>query len=53
MIYLLALILHLFGTHTERSYGQDFKDEWTAGVPEGSFRCIICKQIFPRKASHG
>ncbi len=49
MIYLFALLLHIFGTHTERPYGKDFKDDWNKGVGEGEYRCIICHKIVKRE----
>ncbi len=48
MIYIFALISHIFGTHTERPYGKDFVDEWNNGVHLDEFRCIICKKIISR-----
>ena len=40
MIYLIALIFHLFGVHSPQPYDsfENFR--------EGEFRCMICKGIF-------
>ena len=51
MYFIIALILHLFGSHSSRPYGRDFDDEWNNGVGKDEFRCVICKKIFKNEAT--
>jgi len=39
MIYLIALIYHIFGIHTKRVDGLD------DSVGEGKYKCIICRKV--------